>query len=243
MLALAAGASRLAARMARRTIPVRRSCATPRPSCLFKDMSRPLIEAAGLDPNSVKVVLLNDPEINAFVAHGQTVYLQSGLIEAADNVNQVQGVIAHELGHVAGGDSIRSSSGRAAGDRDHDPVAGARRRGDRRRRRRSRHGHHDGRPAGGAGRIPRLHPRPGSTADAPARAFSRRPGSAARACSISSASCRTRNTGSPIYAKDSYDRTHPLSIERIQALEQKLQEPIPPGTSRPIRRSRRASSG
>ena len=28
---------------------------------LFKDISRPLIEAAGLDPNSVKVVLLNDP--------------------------------------------------------------------------------------------------------------------------------------------------------------------------------------
>ena len=47
---------------------------------LFRDMSRPLILAAGLDPNSVKVVLLNDPEINAFVSQGQTVYLQSGLI-------------------------------------------------------------------------------------------------------------------------------------------------------------------
>ena len=42
-------------------------------------MSRPLIEAARLDPSSVKVVLLNDPEINAFVATGQTVYIQSGL--------------------------------------------------------------------------------------------------------------------------------------------------------------------
>ena len=67
---------------------------------LFKDMSRPLILAGGLDPHSVNVVLLNDPEINAFVSQGQTVYLQSGLIEAADNVNQVQGVVAHELGHV-----------------------------------------------------------------------------------------------------------------------------------------------
>ena len=75
---------------------------------MFKDISRPLIQAAGLDPNSVNVALLNDPEINAFVATGQTVYIQSGLIEAADNVNQLQGVIAHELGHVAGGHSIRS---------------------------------------------------------------------------------------------------------------------------------------
>jgi len=78
---------------------------------LFKDVSRPLIKAAGLDPRSVEVVLLNDPEINAFVDRGQTVYLQSGLIMAADNVNEVQGVIAHELGHVAGGHSIRLQEG------------------------------------------------------------------------------------------------------------------------------------
>jgi predicted Zn-dependent protease len=78
---------------------------------LFKDISRPLIQAAKLDPNSVNIVLLNDPEINSFVATGQTVYVQSGLIIAADNVNQLQGVIAHELGHIAGGHSIRFHEG------------------------------------------------------------------------------------------------------------------------------------
>src|SRR5688500_19356478 len=66
---------------------------------LFEDMARPLILAAGLDPNSVEIVLLNDSEINAFVTAGQAVYLHSGLIEASDNANQVQGVIAHEIGH------------------------------------------------------------------------------------------------------------------------------------------------
>ena len=40
---------------------------------LFKDIAGPLAKAGGLDPNSVRVVLLNDPEINAFVATGQTV--------------------------------------------------------------------------------------------------------------------------------------------------------------------------
>src|SRR5258705_9221507 len=78
---------------------------------LFSDISKPLIKAAGLDPKSVRVVLLNDPEINAFVATGQTVYIQSGLIQAVDNVDQLQGVIAHELGHVAGGHSIRLQEG------------------------------------------------------------------------------------------------------------------------------------
>ena len=81
---------------------------------LFRDMSKPLIEAAKLDPASVKVVLINDPEINAFVATGQVVYLHTGLIAAADNANQLQAVIAHELGHVAGGHAIRMYEGQGA---------------------------------------------------------------------------------------------------------------------------------
>ncbi|GAA4767422.1 M48 family metallopeptidase [Stakelama sediminis] len=72
-------------------------------TALFNDMMRPIIEAAGLDPKNVNIVILQDPEINAFVAGGQTVYVNSGLIEAADNANEVQGVIAHELGHIVGG--------------------------------------------------------------------------------------------------------------------------------------------
>ncbi|MGI8705379.1 MAG: M48 family metalloprotease [Sphingomicrobium sp.] len=78
---------------------------------LFRDVSRPLIQAAGLDPNNVKVVLLGSTEINAFVATGQNVYLYSGLLLEADSVNELQGVIAHELGHVAGGHSIRLQKG------------------------------------------------------------------------------------------------------------------------------------
>jgi predicted Zn-dependent protease len=78
---------------------------------LFDDMSAPLIKAAGLDPRNVKVVLIGDKEINAFVAGGQIVYIHSGLLNAASNANEVQGVIAHELGHVAGGHVIRSSEG------------------------------------------------------------------------------------------------------------------------------------
>ena len=78
---------------------------------LFRELSRPIIEAAGLQPSNVKIVLINDPEINAFVATGQSVYIQTGLLTASDNVGQLQGVIAHELGHVAGGHSIRLQQG------------------------------------------------------------------------------------------------------------------------------------
>lgn len=75
------------------------------------DMSAPLVSAAGMEPRNVQVFVLNDREINAFVAGGQYVWLHSGLIAAADNVNQLQGVVAHELGHIEGGHIIRSAEG------------------------------------------------------------------------------------------------------------------------------------
>jgi len=77
----------------------------------FRDVARPMIIAAGLTPKSVQVVLVGDSEINAFVSGGQNIFIFSGLIENADNVNQLQGVIAHELGHIAGGHNVRSSEG------------------------------------------------------------------------------------------------------------------------------------
>ncbi len=78
---------------------------------LLRDMSRPLIEAAGLRPDNVSIVLVHDKEVNAFVAGGQIVYLHSGLIGKAENANEVQGVIAHELGHITGGHIIRMDEG------------------------------------------------------------------------------------------------------------------------------------
>jgi predicted Zn-dependent protease len=81
---------------------------------LFRDMERPIIEAAGLRPENVQIILLQDRSINAFVAGGQIVYIHSGLIAASDNVNQVQGVVAHELGHIVGGHVVRMAEGERA---------------------------------------------------------------------------------------------------------------------------------
>lgn len=77
----------------------------------FRDLSRPLIKAAGLDERSVQIVLVGDPSINAFAGGGQNVFLHTGLITAATNANMLQGVIAHELGHVAGGHNVRFNEG------------------------------------------------------------------------------------------------------------------------------------
>jgi predicted Zn-dependent protease len=81
---------------------------------LFRDMERPIIQAAGLRPENVQILVIQDNSINSFVAGGQIVYVHSGLIAAADNVNQVQGVVAHELGHIVGGHVIRMAQGEKA---------------------------------------------------------------------------------------------------------------------------------
>ena len=74
---------------------------------LLRDMAYPLIEASELEPENVEIVLINDPSINAFVAGGQVVYIHAGLLNAADTANEVQGVIAHELGHITAGHVVR----------------------------------------------------------------------------------------------------------------------------------------
>ena len=60
------------------------------------------------------IVLIGDPSVNAFVAGGQAVYIHSGLINESDTAEQVQGVIAHELGHITGGHIISDAGGKAA---------------------------------------------------------------------------------------------------------------------------------
>ena len=74
---------------------------------LLADMLNPLVEASELDVGNVEVVLINDPSINAFVAGGQIIYVHTGLINAAETANEVQGVLAHELGHITAGHVTR----------------------------------------------------------------------------------------------------------------------------------------
>ena len=69
--------------------------------------STPLFEAAGLVPDDVRIILVNDRRLNAFVAGGQNLFLNTGLLLRCDHAGQVIGVIAHETGHIAGGHLAR----------------------------------------------------------------------------------------------------------------------------------------
>ena len=187
---------------------------------LFRDMSRPLVQAAGLDPANVKVVLLRDDEINAFVAGGQVVYIHSGLLTAADDANQLQAVIAHELGHVAGGHVIRMGEGvkAATGITILSLVLGA------------------AAIAAGAGEAGMGIIMAGqqaaqgsfnsftraqeSSADLAGASYLSKAGYSGKGSLEFFKKLQNQEYRLAVYATNSYDRTHPLSSERIDALTQ-----------------------
>jgi len=67
----------------------------------------PIWKAAGLDPSAVEIMIVQDNSLNAFVAGGQRIFINTGLIMRTETPNQLIGVLAHESGHIAGGHLAR----------------------------------------------------------------------------------------------------------------------------------------
>ena len=70
---------------------------------LLRDYARPILHAAGLAQQGVKVVVLNDRTFNAFVMDGRHIFINAGALFDAKTPNEIIGVFAHETGHLAGG--------------------------------------------------------------------------------------------------------------------------------------------
>ena len=77
---------------------------------VLKSYEDPIATAAGLDPSAIKIYIVNDPDINSFVAEGQNIFVNTGLFMQLKTPNQVIGVMAHETGHIAGGHLVRDTS-------------------------------------------------------------------------------------------------------------------------------------
>lgn len=75
---------------------------------ILKEWSAPLLDAAGMEPGSVNFVIVQDDQVNAFVAGGANIFLYTGLIEKTRSPGELLGVIAHELGHIRSGHLIRT---------------------------------------------------------------------------------------------------------------------------------------
>jgi predicted Zn-dependent protease len=69
---------------------------------IIRGYAAPVLTAAGLEADDVRIHLVNDPALNAFVAGGMRIFIHTGLILRSQNPGQIIGVIAHESGHIAG---------------------------------------------------------------------------------------------------------------------------------------------
>ncbi len=78
----------------------------------LEDYSTPIFEAAGIAPGSIEILLVNDQNMNAF-AGGRYMGVNTGMITFVETPNELEGVIAHEAGHLAGRHSVRGQEAAA----------------------------------------------------------------------------------------------------------------------------------
>lgn len=70
-------------------------------------LAEPIFSAAGISPDSIKILILLDDNLNAFVFGGRTMVLHTGLLRQLEEPRALIGVIAHETGHITGGHIAR----------------------------------------------------------------------------------------------------------------------------------------
>ena len=74
---------------------------------LLREYAQPILKAAGLAKQNVRVVILSDRAFNAFVMDGRHIFINAGALFDAKTPNEIIGVFAHETGHLAGGHLLR----------------------------------------------------------------------------------------------------------------------------------------
>lgn len=73
----------------------------------LKQITSPVLRAAGLNPNRVKVLVVNESTLNAFVVSNDAIFVHYGLINKMKSAAMLQGIIAHEAAHIANGHIAR----------------------------------------------------------------------------------------------------------------------------------------
>ncbi len=77
---------------------------------IIREWSDPVFVAMGLEPSEIEVLLINDPELNAFATRGRIMGINTGTILRARSPGQLLGVIAHEGGHIKNRHTLRDGA-------------------------------------------------------------------------------------------------------------------------------------
>lgn len=69
----------------------------------LRKLARPVLTAAGLNAGRIKILVIKDSSLNAFVIDNNHMFIHSGLILKLKTPEELQAVIAHEAAHIANG--------------------------------------------------------------------------------------------------------------------------------------------
>lgn len=73
----------------------------------LRELGRPIFNAAALNPEAINLLIIKDNALNAFVAGGMNIFFYTGLLQETETAEELQAVLAHETGHIAGGHLLR----------------------------------------------------------------------------------------------------------------------------------------
>ncbi len=73
----------------------------------LKQVAAPVLKSAGLSPDRVKILVVDSGTLNAFVVSNDAIFIHWGLIGRLPSARALQGVIAHEAAHITNGHLTR----------------------------------------------------------------------------------------------------------------------------------------
>jgi predicted Zn-dependent protease len=73
----------------------------------LRSLGAPVLRAAGLNPDRVDILVIDDPSMNAFVIDADSIFIHSGLMLRMTTPAMLQSVIAHEAAHISNGHLMR----------------------------------------------------------------------------------------------------------------------------------------
>jgi len=76
----------------------------------LRQLLAPVASAAGMGSGRMRVIMIDDRSLNAFVADTRTIFIHTGLILKLKTAAQLQAVMAHEVAHIANGHITRRAA-------------------------------------------------------------------------------------------------------------------------------------
>jgi predicted Zn-dependent protease len=73
----------------------------------LREIAAPVLQAAGLTPSRVSILIVDDPSLNAYVVNTRSIFIHAGLLMKLTRREQLQAIIGHEAAHIANGHLTR----------------------------------------------------------------------------------------------------------------------------------------